>query len=340
MAKKKAPVEKKTNLTLQDVANACGVSRQVVSAIVSQRKGSSGYSEETRQRVLEAIEKIGYRPHRGSLSLKKRRHGNVALLFSSFFHMPSDIFLTTLAKSLVERDYQVVLEPKLPKWQDQRFLREDNVDAVITFQDIPEEMHAQMQRLHIPCLSVNSNFNLDIPKITYDDDAGTRLLVEQLRLHGRRNIAYLIQRDQNSPYEKPRIDAMAELDKQLPGMQCSSYITESTRNSYGGSTFHNIDEIFEKNPALDGLILSNYRAQPGVMEELQKLGKRVPEDISLLSFFAPQVGPAKLAVDPAGVIIDGDELAAAMGDMLETITDGAVAESQVMSYHWLAGGSL
>ena len=62
-------------VTMQDVADHVGVSKALVSMVF---RRVAGPSAETRQRVLEAAEKLGYRPNRSAalLSLRRSRPGN------------------------------------------------------------------------------------------------------------------------------------------------------------------------------------------------------------------------------------------------------------------------
>ena len=51
---------KKSPPTMKDVAQASGVSIQTVSAVVNEKPG---ITQETRTRVLAAVERLGYRPY-------------------------------------------------------------------------------------------------------------------------------------------------------------------------------------------------------------------------------------------------------------------------------------
>ena len=55
---------------INDVARLAQVSRQTVSNVLNNR---TGYSEETRNRVLRAIEALDYQPHRAARSLRSQR---------------------------------------------------------------------------------------------------------------------------------------------------------------------------------------------------------------------------------------------------------------------------
>ena len=57
-------------VTMQDVADHVGVSKALVSMVF---RRVTGPSAETRRRVLEAAEKLGYRPNRSAALLSLRR---------------------------------------------------------------------------------------------------------------------------------------------------------------------------------------------------------------------------------------------------------------------------
>ncbi len=67
--------------TIYDVADLAGVSSATVSYVLSgRRSGQSRISDETRERVLEAIEALGYVPDQTARSLRRRRTERVCLL--------------------------------------------------------------------------------------------------------------------------------------------------------------------------------------------------------------------------------------------------------------------
>jgi LacI family transcriptional regulator len=64
---------------MDDVARRAGVSRTTVSFILSGREGFA-LADDTRRRVLEAVDELGYRPHAGAQALATRRSGLIGLL--------------------------------------------------------------------------------------------------------------------------------------------------------------------------------------------------------------------------------------------------------------------
>ncbi len=63
--------------TLHDVAKLAGVSSRTVSRVVNDE---GGFNESTRRKVLDAIEKVGYRPNLLARALVTRRTGTIGLV--------------------------------------------------------------------------------------------------------------------------------------------------------------------------------------------------------------------------------------------------------------------
>ncbi len=326
--------------SMQDVADMAGVSRQVVSAILAKRRRTSGYSEETRRRVLAIIAECGYRPNRASLKLKEKRHGLVALIFSSLGYLPPGDSLELMVSRLSELDYMLVMEQLAPHpgREALRIIAQDVVDAVVCFQDIDDRLLAQFSRIRLPVLAVNSNFDQPIPKILFDDIQGTRLVVEELRRRGRRDIAYLPTGDPGMPWNRDRIAAMCAMDG-VDGVRCRSLALVAEPAFDRGYRFSNVAEILRDNPGLDAIILNHVHAHHGVLAEVVRCGRRVPEDIAIASFFAQRYGYGPANARPAGLQIDADGLSARIARSVSDLVEQAATEDAVIPYLWVEGSS-
>ncbi len=67
----KQEAEKQSQITQKDIARAAGVSSTVVSYVINE--GPRPVADETKQRVLKAIEKLGYRPNKNAQRLKSKQ---------------------------------------------------------------------------------------------------------------------------------------------------------------------------------------------------------------------------------------------------------------------------
>lgn len=95
--------------TSRDVARLAGVSQTTVSFVIN---GSRPVAGETRRRVLEAAESLGYQPHSGARALKSRRSNLLALVAP---HRPGQDaagqmrYIDAIARACRRRDYDVML---------------------------------------------------------------------------------------------------------------------------------------------------------------------------------------------------------------------------------------
>ena len=68
----------KRKLTQKDVARLAGVSQAIVSHVVNQTE--KAIPEETRQRVLEAMDELGYTPNKAARSLRAQKSYSIACI--------------------------------------------------------------------------------------------------------------------------------------------------------------------------------------------------------------------------------------------------------------------
>ena len=96
--------------TIDDVARAAGVSRQTVSNVV---RGRGRLASATRDRVLAAIEELGYKPHTGAASLRSGRTYRIAYPIPDAELHPGNVimleFLQFLVAAARERKHQVLV---------------------------------------------------------------------------------------------------------------------------------------------------------------------------------------------------------------------------------------
>lgn len=95
--------------TSRDVARLAGVSQATVSFVIN---SSRPVADQTRARVLEAAETLGYQPHSGARALKSRRSQLLALVAP---HRPGQDaasqmrYIDAIARACRQRDYDVML---------------------------------------------------------------------------------------------------------------------------------------------------------------------------------------------------------------------------------------
>jgi DNA-binding LacI/PurR family transcriptional regulator len=84
--------------TIDDVARAAGVSRQTVSNVV---RGRGRLASATRDRVVAAIEQLGYKPHTGAASLRSGRTYRIAYPIPDAELHPGNVIMLEFLQFLV-----------------------------------------------------------------------------------------------------------------------------------------------------------------------------------------------------------------------------------------------
>ncbi len=120
------------NTTVKDVAEAAGVSTATVSRVLN---GDSKVRPETAEKVMEQVERLGYRMNRIARSLKTNRTHTIGIVAPEF---KNDFFMsivTGIEDSLKQANYSVILCSSRENREEEKerllLLKEKNVDGVI-----------------------------------------------------------------------------------------------------------------------------------------------------------------------------------------------------------------
>ncbi|MCY4071639.1 MAG: LacI family DNA-binding transcriptional regulator [Chloroflexi bacterium] len=181
-------------VTLQDVADAAGVSKATASLALRKH---ARISEPTRMRVLEAVEALGYVYNQRAASLRTRRSFTIGLIIKDVSN-PFNAELTSGAESqLADHDYSLFLattDDDLDKQSRMvKTMLERDVDGLIlspVAQTTTESMEDLMQ--FCPLVLLIPYFpELAADCVGMDDEHGTRRAVEHLIQQGHRRIAFV-----------------------------------------------------------------------------------------------------------------------------------------------------
>ncbi len=177
-------------VTMKDVANHAGVSRTAVSFVLSNRENAS-ISEETRARISDAVQELGYRPNAGARALAARR--------SDWYGIVTEIVTAPFAVDIIKGAQDQA-------WLDRRFLLiapsdqadavgpndgledaatekllEQRVEGLLYAATFHRGVHVPESAKEVPTVLINC-FDADgkLPSIVPDERAGGRVAVERL----------------------------------------------------------------------------------------------------------------------------------------------------------------
>ncbi|MFC0473226.1 catabolite control protein A [Halalkalibacter kiskunsagensis] len=159
------------NTTIYDVAREAGVSMATVSRVVN---GNPNVKPATRKKVLEAIERLGYRPNAVARGLASKKTTTVGVIIPDI----SSIFFAELARGIEDiatmYKYNIIL-CNSDQNQDKEIhllntLLEKQVDGIVFMGGhITEEHVEQFKRSPVPVvLAATLDANSEIPSVNID----------------------------------------------------------------------------------------------------------------------------------------------------------------------------
>lgn len=278
--------------TIYDVAKHAGVGIGTVSRVLN---NSEQVSADTRQRVMDAIHELKFKPNHAARKLpSKTRQRNIGVLTQPFQSYPSFVErLRGVQSALNEQidDFELIIYSvnSLEQMNDQitEITQSGLLDALIVIDfTTTEDQRRRLSTVSIPFVNINHNINANWPCIATDNVAGGRIAAEYLLSLGHRKIAYIGDTFEN-PYDFPTskerfsglLDRLAEDDVNIPdhyihlgphGFEAAKLLTREL-----------LDQVDDLPTAI--FAMSDMQAL-GCVTMLRESGLRVPEDISVLGY--------------------------------------------------------
>jgi LacI family transcriptional regulator len=178
--------------TIVDVANLSGVSKSTVSNVL---RGSGRMSEATRARVIDAVERLGYRPNAAARNLVRRRTNLIGVVVGDL----ANTFYAELVKLLElegsQSAYTTIVCNTDGHLERERgrveALLERSVSGVAMLQFSGDgRVLGELRDAGVPVVVV-SCWDERVDCVAVDDRAGMRLAVEHLVALGHSRIAHL-----------------------------------------------------------------------------------------------------------------------------------------------------
>jgi DNA-binding LacI/PurR family transcriptional regulator len=290
--------------TLADVARAAGVSTSTASLAYSR---SGPVAEATRQRILDAAERLGYGgPDPTARSLRRGRTGVVAVILGDrlryAFSDPMEVLLLdALSEELEGLGASLLLVPGAT--QGATRLASVPLDAAV-FADcghLQDPLLTLLRSRHTPVVGVDGPRAPDVPFVGIDDEGSTAGLVRHLLDQGHRELAVLALPLLLDGYRGPVLhDRLAE-GYEVPRRRVTGAragLTGSTGRARYLETAANTAEEGERTATelLTGpdrptaLLAQSDVLALGCLRAAAACGLRVPQDVSVAGFDGVDLG--------------------------------------------------
>ena len=271
---------------IADVAARAGVGVATVSRVLN---GRSGVRSSTRERVVEAIEALNYRPSSLARSLSLQRTMVVATLLPWFTNPSAVQRVRGIVDGLSSSRYDLMVFDIESEARQRRafelFDRGDRADGLLVVSTLPPEQEVERLRAAgIPCVLIDA-VHPCFPSIAVDDVAGGEIATRHLVELGHRRVALIgdpppefrfdWSRDRTRGYERALDAAGIEVREE--------YVREGTRLPHVARAI--AAELLSLPERPTAVFAASDTQAIGVLEAARGLGDReCPSQLSVVGF--------------------------------------------------------
>jgi DNA-binding LacI/PurR family transcriptional regulator len=272
---------------MRDIAAAAEVSQSTVSRVLSGVPTSVPIAAETRERIVQAARRLGYRPNplaRGLRGASTNLIGAVVRDFSDPFYAGA---VEALVVESMAHGYNVVLGHAHGRLDEAAplttVLETRHTDAIIVLGDMQQQPQvlADLRGSTVPVVALWPGTRpLDFPTIDADDRAGIRAGLEHLASLGHRRIAFV---NAELPGEYAvREDAYRDfMDERFGGVP-AGYLERCPHTLAGGDAA--LRRLLDRPEPPTAVATSTDLVAVGVLHAAHSLGATVPDRLSVVGF--------------------------------------------------------
>lgn len=263
--------------TIKDVAKLAGVGIGTVSRVINNEKG---VGEKTRKKVLEAMKELNYSPNNMASQLRKNETRIIALLVPIVSHP----FFAKLAYYVEDEadkfGYSVILVSSQQRVEKEteiiKRIKHREVDGAVF---VTHYMHEEEELKNCPIISIDRAFGKNIPYVTSDNYDATKKAIKYMIERGAKRVAFLgskpLVASEVMERERAYLDSMKEYG--MPIRMVNEVMQHGEESAIVAS-------FLEKYADVDSVFVSGYTLSQFFKEAALELGKKIPEDLQIVSY--------------------------------------------------------
>ncbi|WP_348790120.1 LacI family DNA-binding transcriptional regulator [Leifsonia sp. NPDC080035] len=267
---------------MRDVAQLAGVSHQTVSRVIN---AHPSIRDSTRQRVLDAMEQLRYRPNAAARALVTARSRTIGVLSTSAAALYGPVSSINAIQGQGREAGYYVAVTQLSDLSDEGIaagidhLLSQAVEGIIVI--APQD--AVLRRvaaaaIGVPYVTLQGGAQVVTRELTVDQEAGARAATRHLIDLGHRRIVHVA-----GPLEW--FEAQARVDGYL-GELHSAGLPEPPvqRGDWSAESGYRAAMEFVGDPDVTAVFASNDQMALGVYHAAHERGRRIPDDLSVVGF--------------------------------------------------------
>ena len=284
----------RARVTIKQVARQAGVSTQTVSRVINERPD---VASETRQRVLQVIDRLGYQPSALARSLIRRRSHTLGVVTAGLTYIGPAYTLSGITDQAEALGYSLLLKV-LPRFDIEdaapilNALLARQVDGIIwAVSEVGSNHHwlpTRLPELPVPIIFLTMHMQPGVRVVAVDNYLGGRIATQHLLEQGYRRIGHIAgpltwweARQRKAGWQ----DALTEAG--IPSEE--QHWVEGDWSSRSGELA--IQQLLEQYPDTEAVFVGNDQMALSVLLVACRRGLSVPHDLAVVGFDGiPEVG--------------------------------------------------
>ncbi len=294
------------DLTMKDIAEKAGVSIATVSRVLNNTKP---VSSELRKKVLDIVQKTGYKPNALARSLIKQRTGTIGVIIPDMDNETFADLIKGIELITDKNDYVILVTNTRGEVKKElemfNLFEEKRLDGIIFSGVALTEKHIEFfDKYEIPTVVVGQTFNkLDFPSVTIDNFQAAFDVTQYLINLGHKNIGMIRGPLYDMQAGKERLMGYKTALRENEYPVNKKYITQGDFTISSG--YEAMGEIWRNELKPTAIFSASDKMAIGALNYCLDHGLDVPEDISIAGFDNMELATA---VRPALTTIHQDQV--------------------------------
>ena len=278
--------------TIRDVAKLAGVSAASVSYVLN---GIDKITPETKERILKAVNELGYQPSLTARCLSKgdSKLIGISLPITEKGDIPGVLlennpffgeFISGIESTTREKGYDILISGVDTNEQYKDWIQRRRLDGIIMLGVYPKSIFEEIRGLNIPIVLTDAyeEYASDFHRVMVEDETGGYLAANHLIKLGHKKIAFavgsvlksFVNYHRYEGYKKALKEAGIELQTNL---LFEDHVTFNGGYRIGRQMLKNGCDATAVFAAADIMAI-------GIMKAFAEAGKKIPEQLSIIGF--------------------------------------------------------
>ncbi len=282
--------KKKKKAARQDVADAAGVSKAVVTWVMNGTAKTEHYiSDATIKRVRAAAKRLGYSPSIWGKLINSQKSGIIALVSSDLTDPAVGEFVRELNAATIKRGYKLALIDLAGKDTFSKSVLKDFEDGLaegfildVLGGKLLDRFKAKAKRGEAICVRGRDMSGTALASVEIDNFDGCMQVLEHLCTPSTESVG-IISDSPEFAYTEERLDAIKQFMTEVPDCQFQFYYRKNTEDQFeSGSSA--VKEWLSRSKLPQAIFALGDAIALGAMSEMTEAGITIPGDVRIAGF--------------------------------------------------------